>query len=123
MKPPANRNHATSVVWLLLCCCASLGAELPRPLTGDKRPHVVIMIGEDEYKTWETLPAFSKQELDGRGLRVSIVQQDKSDKHKFPGLIEALRDADLLLVSLRRRALPQEQLDAVRAHLAAGRPL
>jgi type 1 glutamine amidotransferase/nicotinamidase-related amidase len=89
----------------------------------DKRPHVVFLIGEDEYKTWETLPAFAQQNLGWRGLRVSVIQQDEKDKNRFPGLIEALRDADLLLVSARRRALPKEQLDAVRAHLAAGKPL
>ena len=25
-----------------------------------KPAHIVIMIGEDEYKTWETVPAFAK---------------------------------------------------------------
>jgi type 1 glutamine amidotransferase/nicotinamidase-related amidase len=89
----------------------------------DNRPHVVFLIGEDEYKTWETLPAFAKKDLGWRGLRVSIVRQDEKDKHSFPGLLGALRDADLLLVSVRRRALPKEQLDAIRAHLEAGKPL
>jgi len=89
----------------------------------DKRPHVVVLIGEDEYKTRETLPVFAQKNLAWRGLRVSFIQQEASDKHRFPGLNEALRDADVLLVSLRRRALPKEQLDAVRAHLNAGKPL
>lgn len=89
----------------------------------DKRPRVVFLIGEDEYKTWETLPAFAKNQLGWRGVGVSIIQQDAQGKHRFPGLIEALRDADLLLLSARRRALPKEQLEAVRAHLEAGKPL
>jgi nicotinamidase-related amidase/type 1 glutamine amidotransferase len=89
----------------------------------DKRPHIVFLIGEDEYKTWETLPVFAKKDLSWRGLRVSIIQEDRMDKNNFPHLVEALGDADLLLVSVRRRGLPKEQLDAVRAHLAAGKPL
>ena len=89
----------------------------------DQRPHAVFLIGEDEYKTWETLPAFATNELAWRGFRLSIIQQSADDKHHFPGFMEAMRDADLLFVSARRRALPKEQLDAVRAHLAAGRPL
>ena len=89
----------------------------------DKRPHVVFLIGEDEYKTWITLPAFAKKELSWRGLRVSVIEQTEGDKHSFLGLVEAMRDADLLFVSTRRRALPKEQLDAVRAHLDAGKPL
>jgi nicotinamidase-related amidase/type 1 glutamine amidotransferase len=89
----------------------------------DQRPKAVFLIGEDEYQTWETLPKFAKQELEWRGWRVAVIQEDKADKSNFPGLNEALRDADLLLVSVRRRALPKAQLDAVRAHLAAGKPL
>jgi len=89
----------------------------------DKRPHVVFLIGEDEYKTWETLPDFAKKNLGWRGWRVSIIQQDAGDKNRFPGFVEAMRDADLLFVSTRRRALPQAQLEAVRAHLGAGKPL
>jgi len=101
---------------------AFLGGE-PFRFGEDKRPHAVLLIGEDEYKTWETLPKFAQSELAPRGLRVSIIQQDEKDKNRFPGLIEALRDADVLLVSTRRRALPKEQLDAVRGHLASGKPL
>jgi type 1 glutamine amidotransferase len=89
----------------------------------DKRPLVVFLIGEDEYKTWETLPQFARRDLGWRGLRVSVIQEDKNDKNRFPGLVEALRDADLLWVSVRRRGLPKDQLDAVRAHLAAGKPI
>jgi len=92
-------------------------------LAEDRHSRVVFLIGEDEYKTWETLPAYAKAELGWRGLDVSVIQQDSANKHRFPGLTEALRDADVLLVSVRRRALPKDQLDAVRAHLAAGRAL
>lgn len=84
---------------------------------------IVMMIGEDEYKTWETLPDFAGKELKTAGHRVTIIHADTADKNNFPGLIEALRDADLLFVSVRRRTPHKEQLDAVRAHLAAGRPL
>ena len=86
-------------------------------------PHVVLMIGEDEYHTWETLPEFAERDLRPRGYRVTAVVADETDKHNFPGLVAALRTADLLVVSVRRRTPPREQLDAVRAHLAAGRPL
>ncbi len=81
------------------------------------------MIGEDEYKTWETLPEFAKSELESRGYRVTIIQADAADKNNFPGLIQALRDADLLFVSVRRRTPYKEQLDAIRAWLNAGKPL
>jgi type 1 glutamine amidotransferase len=91
--------------------------------TTPQAPNVVFMIGEDEYHTWETLPEFAERDLRPRGYRVTIVNADATDKNNFPGLVDALRTADLLLVSVRRRTPPSEQLDAVRAHLAAGKPL
>ena len=85
--------------------------------------HLVFLIGEDEYHTWETLPEFAKKDLDPLGHRITIIQADAADKNHFPGIVEALRDADMLLVSVRRRTPPVAELDAVRAFLAAGKPL
>ena len=84
---------------------------------------LVIMIGEDEYHTWETLPAFATSDLEPQGHKVTIIHADKADKNSFPGIEAALRDADLLLVSVRRRTPPREQLDAVRAFVAGGKPV
>ncbi len=89
----------------------------------EKTGHVVFMIGEDEYQTWDTLPEFAEKELQTRGYRVTIIHADKADKNDFPGLVAALRDADVLFVSTRRRTPLKEQLNAVRAHLAAGKSL
>jgi type 1 glutamine amidotransferase len=81
------------------------------------------MIGEDEYHTWETLPEFANKELKPKGYDIAIINADPADKNNFPGLVDALKKADLLFLSVRRRTPPQNQLDAVRAHLAAGKPL
>jgi type 1 glutamine amidotransferase len=85
--------------------------------------HIVFMIGEEEYHTWETLPDFAGKELKAKGYRVDIINADEKDKNDFPGIAAALKDADLLFLSVRRRTPPKEQLDAVRAYLAAGKPL
>ena len=102
---------------LLLTCLLSLTAAAA-PMR-----HLVVMIGEDEYKTWETLPEFAKTDLEPAGYRVTLIHADKTDKNNFPGLTAALGDADLLFISVRRRTPYQEQLDAIHAHLAAGKPL
>src|SRR3954468_7724363 len=94
-----------------------------RTADAERRPHIVFMIGEDEYHTWETLPEFAKRELEPHGYRITTIQQDQADKNRFPGLVEALQSADLLFVSVRRRTPPVEQLNAVRTYLAAGKPL
>ena len=86
------------------------------------QPHVVFMIGEREYKTNETLPVFARQQLEPRGIRCTFVHADSKDKNEFPGLL-ALKSADLLFLSVRRRCPPKEQLDLVREFLASGKPL
>ena len=82
-----------------------------------------MVIGEDEYKTDVTLPVFARQQLEPHGFQVRLVQADPADKNTFPGLAQAVARADLVLISIRRRTPPKEQLDAIRAHLAAGKPL
>ena len=86
----------------------------------DKRS-VVAIIGDDEYKTEVSLPAFAKTDLEPLGLEVTIIHADEKDKNQFPGLREAVAKADVILVSARRRTPPKEQLDAIRAHVAAGK--
>jgi nicotinamidase-related amidase/type 1 glutamine amidotransferase len=96
---------------------------LSADICGDApKPHVVFLIGEDEYKTEITLPEFAKAELEPRGVRCSFVFADATDKNNFPG-IEKLKDADLLLVSVRRRVPPPEQLAVIREYLESGKPL
>ena len=94
----------------------------PFRFKNDRRT-ILMVIGEDEYKTEMTLPAFARQELEPHGFQVHVVQADPADKNNFPGLAQEVARADLLLISIRRRTPPNEQLEAIRAHLAAGKPL
>lgn len=89
----------------------------------DQQKSVVMLIGDDEYKTEVTLPAFAETDLKPIGIDVKIVHADAKDKNQFPGMAEAVKNADLVLVSVRRRTPPKDQLDALKAHLAAGKPI
>jgi putative membrane-bound dehydrogenase-like protein len=88
----------------------------------DDRARAVFVIGEDEYKTEATLPAFAVKELEPLGVRCTFVIADPKSPHNFPG-IESLADADLLVLSVRRRAPKAEQMEIIREYLAAGKPL
>lgn len=76
------------------------------------------MIGEDEYKTWETLPAFLEQQI-GREFRLSYLLAAKDEPARFFNT-DALKSANALVVSVRRRVLPVSQLDALRAFIGRG---
>jgi hypothetical protein len=80
-----------------------------------------MVIGEQEYETARTLPVFAHGRL-VKNMKVTFVTADAEDINDFPG-IEAVREANLLLVSVRRRTPPTAQLDEIRKYVASGRPV
>jgi nicotinamidase-related amidase/type 1 glutamine amidotransferase len=93
----------------------------PFRFSGDKRPHIVLIIAESEYQTAQTLPAFALKHL-GKDFRVSTVYGSETDAHDLPGL-DVLNEADLALISVRRRALPIKQMEIIRTFVESGKPL
>ena len=100
---------------------AFLGGE-PFRFKEDKRPHVVFVIGEQEYHTWETLPAFAQDDLVWRGMTCEFVNAPVDGGNTFTNY-EAIQGADLIVLSVRRRTPPKAMMDLIRRHLDAGRPL
>ncbi len=93
----------------------------PFRFSADRRPHVAIVIAEEGYGTVRTLPDFATRHL-GRDFRVSYVFARADDPHELPGL-DVLNEADLALLSVRRRALRPEAMAIVRRFVAAGKPV
>lgn len=93
----------------------------PFRFPADERPHLAMVMAEDEYQTEQTLPAFALAEL-GRDFRLSLVFGDDASKNTLPGL-EVLDEADLALISVRRRILPSAELAPLRRFVAAGKPV
>ena len=87
----------------------------------DARRHAVFVIAEAEYGTKDTLPAFASKHL-ARDCRCTFVHASPKDRNDVPGLA-ALYDADLLVLSMRRRALPVAQMDHLERYVRAGKPL
>ena len=87
----------------------------------DDRPHWAILIAEDEYKTEETLRRWATEHL-AKDFRVTLVYSAADSPNQLRGL-DALDDADALLVSVRRRPLPESDLEKIRSFVASGRPV
>lgn len=87
----------------------------------DQRKHLVIVAAEDEYETETTLPQFALQHL-GQDFRVTMLYGSHEERHLIPGW-EALDEADAVLVSIRRRWLPREDMAKLRDFVAAGKPV
>ncbi len=88
----------------------------------DTRPRVVFVIGDDEYRTETTLPAFARSELEPAGLRCTFAIADPRKPNDFPGMA-AIDDADLVIISTRRRAPAAGELERLKRHVAAGKPV
>jgi type 1 glutamine amidotransferase len=134
---------ARSLLWRLafLAGCASLvGSSLPAAeadrlsLPGDEGPgkgkHVVLISGDEEYRSEEALPQFAKILSKHHGFRCTVLFAidpktgtiNPNVKNNIPGL-EELKDADLMVIATRFRDLPDEQMKFVADYLAAGKPV
>ena len=122
MRTILLRRLLAFVAGLLFSAQTCLAAEPVR--SGSKvQKRIVMIIGENEYSTWETLPEFARVELVPRSYQVSPVlaspKEGDSDFQNF----ETIRDADLVVVSVRRRTPPKAMMELLRAHVAAGKPI
>lgn len=91
----------------------------PYRFSADLRPHVAIVMAENEYGTEATLPDFALEHL-GQYFKVSYIFGSETDPGDIPGL-GVLDEADVLLVSVRRRPIKPEQLDVIRRFVSAGK--
>ncbi|MEY4940937.1 MAG: hypothetical protein RIQ93_2672 [Verrucomicrobiota bacterium] len=91
-----------------------------------KKPHVLFLISEDpdNYEAHKTIPPFAESLQRTQNVRVTVLKgEGELTAFRFPGLMEALADTDLIVFYSRRIALPQEQLNAIKNHIKSGKPL
>ncbi len=86
--------------------------------------HIVVVCGEDEYKSEYTLPLVAEEMRDNHGAVVTVITShpDPSAADNLPGL-EALEQADLVVFYMRFRQLPEEQFKYIRQYLKEGKPV
>jgi len=87
----------------------------------DTRPTVALVIAEEEYGSHRTLPAFAHRHL-GKAFQVVEHHVAADDPNSVPGLV-GIADADLLVLSARRRGLKPGEMAALKAFIAAGKPV
>lgn len=92
-------------------------------------PHVVFVAGDHEYRSEEILPMLADMMREHLGFRVSVCYPLDGEGRVDPLLetsiagLEALEDADLMVMYTRFRRLPQDQLDLISQYVESGRPV
>lgn len=79
---------------------------------------VVLISGETEYRSVETLPPFGRFLESEYGFRCVMLKR-VPDKEEIPGL-EALEQADLVVLYVRRMTLPEASLAKIRQYVERG---
>ncbi|HON08184.1 MAG TPA: hypothetical protein PLW02_08820, partial [Verrucomicrobiota bacterium] len=95
-----------------------------------KGKHIVFLTGDEEYRSEEGLPMLAKILSQRHGFKCTVLFSiDSSNgtinpniKTNIPG-IEALDNADLCVMLLRFRELPDEQMEHFVNYLKAGKPI
>jgi type 1 glutamine amidotransferase len=84
------------------------------------KPTIVLISGEFEYKSAETLPLF-KRFLE-TNYDFNCIYLERTQGEDIPGL-DALEKADLVLLFARRMTLPENQLGKIKRYVESGKPL
>lgn len=92
--------------------------------------HIVLISGDEEYRSEETCPMLGKILARHHGFRCTVLfavnpetgQIDPNHRSHIPGL-EKLEEADLMLLFTRFRSLSDEQMQHIDQYVHSGKPI
>lgn len=101
----------------------------------NERPHVVFIAGEEEYGAHWTLPKIADDLQRRFNIKTTVIHSWRSGAHDYdmPGEVvipeyeeienlEIIKDADLVVMHIRFRLCPPEQLQMFREYFDSGKP-
>ncbi|WP_373399948.1 ThuA domain-containing protein [Algoriphagus halophilus] len=94
-----------------------------------KSKHVVLISGDDEYRSEESMPMMAKILSETYGFNTTVlfpIEPETGDivpsyQKNIPGL-EHLQDADLVIMLIRFRDLPMDQMKQLEDYFKSGKP-
>lgn len=95
-----------------------------------KGKHIVLISGDEEYRSEEALPMLAKILAKHHGFKTTVLfainpetgKIDPDYQANIPGL-EQLQSADLMVIFTRFRELPDEQMKYIDEYIKAGKPI
>ena len=119
--------HLLRIVGLMVAGAGILSAQIVFP---GKGKHIVLVSGDEEYRSEESMPQLAKILSQRHGFKCTVLFAinpedgliDPAKNDNIPGL-EAVDSADLLIVALRWRDLPDVQMKHLVDYIESGRPI
>ncbi|MBM1105730.1 ThuA domain-containing protein [Aurantibacter crassamenti] len=99
--------------------------------SSDDSKHIVLISGDEEYRSEEALPQLAKILSKHHGFKCTVLfAQDPAKPgivnsnyvNNIPGL-DALDSADMMVILTRFRALPDDQMQHIDDYLKSGKPV
>ncbi len=92
--------------------------------------HIVLVGGDEAYRSEESLPMLAKILAERHGFRTTVLFSinpetqfvDPNYHQNIPGL-DLLSSADLMIIATRFRELPDVQMEHIHKYLVAGKPV
>lgn len=128
------RIHLWALSLLLIsvlgCAAGEVLRILPACEGSGKGKHIVLISGDEEYRSEETCPMLAKILSVHHGFETTVLFAINPEtgvinpqiQNNIPGL-EALQTADLVILNTRFRKLPPEQLKHIADYVNTGKPL
>jgi hypothetical protein len=94
-----------------------------------KGKHIVLVSGDEEYRSEEALPQLAKILAKHHGFKCTVLFATANDGTIDPNRtdniagLEALMTADLMVIFTRFRDLPDDQMKLIAAYVESGRPI
>ena len=94
-----------------------------------KKPHIVFVTGDEEYRSEESMPMLGKILHRELGAKITVCYALDSAGFINPNInnnivgLEALKTADLMVVFTRWRELPKHQAEMITDYAESGKPI
>ena len=87
------------------------------------KPKIVFLIAEREYRTESSLPKFAQDHLTKEFDSSFCSAPEEGPSRHFLSNTSFIPAADLLIISVRRRAFPEKTMNMIQAHIESGKPV
>ena len=89
----------------------------------DQKKNITFILAEREYQTEQTLPEFARKHLSKEFILKFCHAPHQGQERNLLRNPSFISKADLLVISVRRRAFKEETMNLIRKHISSAKPI